>query len=65
MNTEDSVVIVAGFRTPIGSFNGSLSSFKADELGSVVLKHIIDYTKTLPDDIIIGQALAAGQGLYY
>ena len=62
MNPDEQVVIVAAFRTPIGSFNGSLSSFKADELGSVVLKHIIDSTKTIPDDVIIGQALTAGQG---
>jgi acetyl-CoA C-acetyltransferase len=62
MNPDDQVVILAAFRTPIGSFNGSISSYKADELGSIVLKHIINFTKTLPDDVIIGQALTAGQG---
>ncbi len=62
---DDQVVIVAGFRTPIGSFNGSLASFKADELGSLVLKHIIDLTKTFPDDVIIGQSLTAAQGIRF
>lgn len=62
MSESEQVVIVAGFRTPIGVFNGSLASFKGDELGTVVLKHIIEITKTTPDDIIIGQALTAAQG---
>jgi len=55
-------VIVAAFRTAIGSFNGSLSTLKAHELGATVLKQILATTNTLPDDIIIGQALTAGQG---
>lgn len=61
MNGTD-VVIVSAYRTPIGSFNGCLSSFKADELGSTVLKHILNETTTMPDDVIIGQSLTAGQG---
>jgi acetyl-CoA C-acetyltransferase len=31
-------------------------------LGSIVLKHILKVTSTVPDDVIIGQALTAGQG---
>ena len=45
-----------------GSFNGSFSSLRAHELGSVLLKHIIEETKVIPDEVIIGQALTAGQG---
>lgn len=48
---------------PKGSFNGSLSSFKAHELGTFVLQRILDETnKTIPDEVIIGQALTASQG---
>lgn len=61
MSSED-VVICAAYRTPVGSFNGSLSSLKASELGTFVLKHIIQETNTFPDDVIIGQSLTAGQG---
>ncbi len=32
------VVIVSGARTPVGSFNGSLSSLAASDLGTVALK---------------------------
>lgn len=39
-----------------------MSSFKASELGSIVLKHLISETKVVPDDVIVGQALTAGQG---
>lgn len=62
MSSTD-VVIVAAYRTPVGSFNGSLSTLKADDLGSVVLKKILEETNTFPDDVIIGQALTAGQGI--
>ncbi len=60
--SSDDVVIVAAYRTPIGSFNGSLSSLKADQLGTVVLKKIFEQTNTFPDEVIIGQALTASQG---
>jgi acetyl-CoA C-acetyltransferase len=58
----DDVVIVAAYRTPIGSFNGSLASLKADQLGTFVLKEILQKTNTFPDEVIIGQALTASQG---
>lgn len=46
----------------LGSFNGALSSVKASDLGATVLKHIINETKTIPEDVILGQALTAAQG---
>ncbi len=37
-NSENSVVIVSAARTPVGSFNGALSSLSAHALGAVALK---------------------------
>ena len=36
------VVIVDGLRTPIGTYNGSLKNIRADKLGSIVIKEILD-----------------------
>ncbi len=59
------VVITNAKRTPIGSFNGSLSSFTAAQLGSFAIKAVleeskIDYNKI--DEIIFGNVLTGGQG---
>jgi acetyl-CoA C-acetyltransferase len=59
------VVIVAGARTPVGSFNGSLSSVPASHLGMVALKAAIERAKVEAkeiDEVILGQILTAGQG---
>jgi acetyl-CoA C-acetyltransferase len=59
------VVIVAAKRTPIGSFNGTLSNFSASELGSFAIKSILDETKidtSQVDEVIMGNVLAAGLG---
>lgn len=62
-NSSD-VVIVAAQRSPIGSFNGALSTLKAHELGTIVIKDILARTKNvLPEEVFIGQALTAGQGI--
>ncbi|MCF6767817.1 acetyl-CoA C-acetyltransferase [Thiotrichales bacterium 19S11-10] len=61
----ENVVIVAALRTPIGSFNGSLSSLPAHELGAIVIKNLIKLTKidaTLVDHVIMGQVLTAACG---
>ena len=39
---ETEVVITSAFRTAIGSFNGSLASKTAPELGSVVIKKCVE-----------------------
>ena len=39
---NDDVIITSAFRTAIGSFNGSLSSKTAPELGSAVIKKCIE-----------------------
>ena len=59
------VVVVSAKRTPVGSFQGSLSTVPATKLGSVVIKNIIDETnidlKEI-DEVIMGCVLPAGQG---
>ena len=62
---EEDVVIAAGARTPVGSFNGALSSVPAHELGRVVLKEAMARGGVQPSEIaevIFGQVLTAGQG---
>lgn len=59
------VVIVEAKRTPIGSFQGSLSSLSATKLGSIVIKDLIDKTGIDPneiDEVIMGNVLSAGLG---
>ncbi len=58
-------VIIGSLRTPIGSFMGSLSGFKASELGSFVIKELVNRTKVNADDIdevIMGNVVQAGNG---
>lgn len=59
------VVIVGALRTPIGCFQGSLANHSAVELGSVVLKALLERTGISPqavDEVILGQVLTAGAG---
>lgn len=59
------VVIVSAKRTPIGSFNGSLSSFTAGQLGSIAIKAVIEDSKidvNLINEVIMGNVLMGGQG---
>ncbi len=59
------VVIVSAKRTPIGSFNGSLSSFTAGQLGSIAIKAVLDDSKidiNLIDEVIMGNVITGGQG---
>jgi len=62
---NNDVVITSAFRTAIGSFNGSLSSKTAPELGSSVIKKCVensDLKKEEVDMIYMGQVLTAGVG---
>jgi len=59
------VVVVSAKRTPVGSFQGNLSTVPATKLGSVVIKSILDETKIdikEIDEVIMGCVLPAGQG---
>ena len=65
MSNKKEVVITAAKRTPVGSFQGSLSSITAPKLGSVVIKNLIDESKIDPnqiDAVIMGCVLTAGLG---
>ena len=59
------VVIVSAKRTPVGAFQGSLSSIAAPQLGATVIKAVLDETKIdidSIDEVIMGNVLSAGQG---
>ncbi|MEI9882515.1 acetyl-CoA C-acetyltransferase [Atlantibacter hermannii] len=59
------VVIVGAARTPIGCFQGALARRTAVELGSVVVKALIERSGLNPldvDEVILGQVLTAGAG---
>ncbi|RNF52072.1 acetyl-CoA C-acetyltransferase [Marinomonas hwangdonensis] len=58
-------VIVAAARTPIGAFNGALSTLSAVQLGTQLLSGILAKQPILKDhieEVILGQVLAAGCG---
>lgn len=58
-------VIVSAVRTPIGSFQGSLSGFRSPELGGIVIKEAVKRAGIMPDDVeevIMGCVLPAGLG---
>ena len=39
------IVIVSAARTPVGSFNGSFSNITAADLGSIVIKEVLNRAK--------------------
>jgi acetyl-CoA C-acetyltransferase len=61
----EDIVIVAAARTAVGKFGGTLARTPATELGSIVIKALLERTG-LPNDaigeVIMGQVLAAGVG---
>ena len=64
-SSSQDIVIVSAARTPVGSFNGALSSVAASFLGTVALKAAMERAKVEAadiDEVILGQVLAAGQG---
>ena len=65
MSNLKEVVVVSAKRTPVGSFQGSLSTIPATKLGSVVINGILDETKidsSEIDEVIMGCVLPAGLG---
>jgi acetyl-CoA C-acetyltransferase len=59
------VVIVSATRTPVGAFNGALSTLPAHALGKVVITAALEKAKVAPaevSEVILGQILTAGQG---
>lgn len=64
MNKKD-VVITGAARTPVGSFQGVLSTESAPRLGSIAIKAAIEKSNIKPediDDVIMGCVLPAGMG---
>jgi acetyl-CoA C-acetyltransferase len=64
INMED-IVIVAAARTAVGKFGGSLAKTPATELGSIVIKALLERSGLPVDsvgEVILGQVLAAGVG---
>ncbi|AMW19093.1 putative acetyl-CoA acetyltransferase FadA [Mycobacteroides stephanolepidis] len=58
-------VIVAGARTPVGRFQGSLKDFSGAQLGGIAIKGALEKAKVAPsavDYVIMGQVLTAGAG---
>ncbi|HKK38138.1 MAG TPA: acetyl-CoA C-acyltransferase [Cryomorphaceae bacterium] len=59
------VYIVSAVRTPIGSFNGSLSSVSATQLGATAIKGALSKINLSPsevDEVLMGSVLQAGLG---
>lgn len=59
------VVVISALRTPIGSFQGSLSKLSASQLGATVIRAILEKTKIEPsavDEVVFGDVLTAGIG---
>ena len=57
------VFIVQSKRTPIGSFNGCLSTLSASELGGLVLKEVVkNMDTTIINEVLIGNVLSANVG---
>ncbi len=59
------IVIVGAARTPVGSFNGVLSTLSAHELGAIAIQAALSRAGVDAadvDEVILGQILSAGQG---
>ena len=65
MSSDKDIVITSAFRTPIGSFKGSLKDHKATELGTAVVKKCMEHSNlngSEVDTVILGQVLQTGCG---
>src|SRR5437899_9152364 len=58
-------VIVSAVRTPVGKFLGALKSFKATDLGAIVVREAVKRAGVRPeevDEVIMGCVIQAGLG---
>src|SRR5438477_9478492 len=65
MLSADDVVIIAGVRTPIGKFQGSLSDVSAPKLGALVVREAVKRAGIDPaavNECIMGNVVSAGLG---
>src|SRR3954470_2040297 len=62
---KDDIVIVSAARTPVGAFNGALSTLPAHDLGKVAIMAALQRAGVeggQVSEVILGQILTAGQG---
>ena len=62
---QSTIVIASAARTPVGAFNGALSSLPAHELGKIAIKAALERARVEAGDVsevIMGQILGAGAG---
>ena len=65
VGSSESVVLAGPKRTPIGAFQGSLSTVSAPHLGAIVIRSALNAADVLPnsvDEVIMGNVLQAGLG---
>lgn len=65
MDGQEAIVIASAARTGVGSFNGSLASLPAHQLGRIVITEALKRANVEPGDVsevIFGQVLTAAQG---
>jgi acetyl-CoA C-acetyltransferase len=66
MSKDDmTIVIASAARTPVGSFNGALSTVPAHELGRIAIQAALERAKVPAADVsevVLGQILTAGGG---
>ncbi len=65
MDGQEAIVIASAARTPVGSFNGSLSTLPAHDLGKVAITEALKRANVdggEVSEVIMGQILTANQG---
>ena len=65
MAEKREAVIISAVRTPTGKFQGSLKSFKATDLGAMVVREAVGRARVQPeeiDEVIMGCVIQAGLG---
>ena len=57
--------LIDGIRTPVGSFGGTLSTVRTDDLAAIPIAELMKRNPTIPgdkiDDVILGCANQAGE----
>src|SRR2546422_11530341 len=65
MSSVKQAVIISAVRTPVGKFLGALKSFKATDLGAIVVREVVKRAGVEPEDVdevIMGCVIQAGLG---
>jgi len=65
MPASSSIVVASAARTAVGSFNGAFANTPAHDLGTVVVKEVLERAGVDAkevDEVILGQILTAAQG---